>query len=447
VASLSICEKQMAKKMSSTYITVSNGFIRSTSTKELYRVSEKDFTRDRKLTFEMLALCMLKLLRRNLQLELHSFFDALNAGVKKVTASAFVQSRKKVNPDLFYALNHLIAKEYYTDNDENVKLHKGLRVLSIDGSTINLPVTEDTVAQYGFFNNHKKTDDVVIGRVSVLYDVLNEIVIDGLLRPFKEGEVTLAYEHFKYVGKGDLIIMDRGYPGFELAYTLQQKGAHFLFRCKEAFSNQVKAFYESGKRDAIIELKAKQHQSFKNLPYHQDSTIKVRVLRIELDSGETEILMTSLLDKKMFPYKEFKNLYFKRWGVETYYDRFKNIISVENFSGTSHQFIQQEFNCALYMSNMQTILTQEAQDEAEEKYKDRKYEYKINRSVSLSFIRERLLQLYSNKNETEKILAELKQLFILNVIPVRPGRRYKRDVDKYRQRTNPKQFKNRRIVI
>jgi len=389
---------------------------------------------------------MLKLLRKSLQSELHSFFNALNSNIKQITSSAFVQSRKKIKPDLFYDLNQLIVNEYFTDNEGNVKLYKGMRVLSVDGSTVNLPVTEKLLEFYGAFNNQKKTNDVVIGRVSVLYDVFNEIVLDGLLRPFSEGEVSLSREHFKYVRKGDLVIMDRAYPSFETAWLLQQQEVEFLFRCKVSFSNEVKAFYESGIKDQIIEMKPSQHRSFKDLPYDQHSTLQVRLLRIELDSGETEILMTSLLDRQKFPHKEFKRLYFKRWKVETFYDRFKNIIGVECFSGTSDQFIQQEFNCALYMSNMQTILTEDAENEALEKYKDRHYEYKVNRSLALGFIRERLIQMYSEKRETAVLLEELKELFILNVIPVRPGRNNKRDVDKYRQRTKPKQFKNRRII-
>lgn len=43
------------------------------------------------------------------------------------------------------------------------------------------------------------------------------------------------------------------------------------------------------------------------------------------------------------------------------------------------------------MSNMQSILTKDVQDEADEKYEGRKYEYKINTSLSLSFIRNRLI--------------------------------------------------------
>lgn len=437
----------MAKKNAEQYIVTTNMFIESDSTIEKYRLKASDFTRNRKLPFNLLVLCMIKLLRKSIQLEIQAFFKDINLKLTKYTSSALVQNRKKINPDLFYDLNQLIVNEYYSDNDENIELFKDYRILSVDGSTVNLPRTKELQDQYGFCNNQKTTNDVVIGRLSVLYDVLNDIVLDGLLRPFSQGEVTLCREHFRHAKKGDIIIMDRAYPSFESAYLLNEQNVEFLFRCKLKFNNQVEEFYKTGKSDELIVIKAKQKKSFKNLPYTASSTLTVRLIRVELDSGETEILMTSLLDSKEFPAEGFKSLYFKRWGIETFYDRFKDIIGVENFSGKSAQFIQQEFNCALYLSNMQIILTQDAEHQAKEKYKNRKYEYKVNRSLSLGFIRDRLIELYTQSNDTQFILKELKELFVSNVIPIRPGRKSKRKVDKYRQRTKPKQFNNRRYVF
>ena len=437
----------MGRKLSYHFIKTSKTFIDKKSTKEQYRMTEKDFTRNRKLPFEALVLCMLKLLRRNLQLELNSFFASLTSTTKSITSSAFVQSRKKLKADLFYDLNKLIVSEYYTDNQEVVELFKGHRLLAIDGSTVQLPLTEELKSLYGTFNNQHKTDDIIVGRVSVLYDVLNDIVLDGLLTPLDQGELTLSREHMKLTKKGDLIIMDRAYPSFESIYWMLNQGVDFLYRCKQNFSKPTKAFFDSGKNEAIVSIKPSQSGSFKDLPYRKDTELLVRFLRIELESGEIEILMSSLLNKQDYPYTDFKSLYFKRWQVEIFYNRFKNIIAVESFSGTTNQFIQQEFNCALYMSNMQTILTQEAKELIDEKYKRRKYEYKVNTSLSLGFIRERLIEIYSSSKEPKDLLEELQQLFVKNVVPVRKGRKNKRKVDKFRRRTKPKQFKNRRLIL
>lgn len=441
----------MAKKLGKYFIDKTNLFISSTTTLIKYRVSKKDFTRDRKLTFEGLVLCMLKLLRQNLQIELNSYFTSVRTAISNTvvsfTSSAFVQSRKKLKPDLFYDLNTMISNEFYLDNDERVKLYKGHRVLSIDGSTITLPVNSNTINEYGTFNNNKQTNDVVLGRVSIMYDVLNEIVLDGKLCHFKNGEVSLSRQHMLLAKENDIIIMDRAYPCFESMHLMKKRKIHFIFRSKTNFSNQVIKFYESDKNDEIVTVKPNKNDSFKNLPYNKDETIELRMIKVLLPSNEVEILLTSLLNQELYPLSEFGALYYQRWGVETYYNRFKNIIGVENFSGTSNQFIQQEFNCALYMSNMQSILTKDAQDEANEKYKDRKYEYKINNSLSLSFIRNRLIEIFTNDKNSEQILEELKDLFVKNVIPIRPNRKFERKQDKYRQRSKPKQFHNRRTIL
>lgn len=354
----------MAKKGALHFINLSKNFISSELTLKKYRNNVKDFTRKRKLSFEGLSLCMMRLLRQNIQVEIYTYFSALNhAGTSNqisFTSSAFVQSRKKMKPDMFYDLSRIIAEDFYRDNDENVRFYKGHRLLGIDGSTINLPVNDMTKQVYGTFNNQKQTNDVVLGRVSIMYDVLNEIVIDGKLCPYKTGEIPLSQEHFKLAKENDIIIMDRGYPGFKSMYEMQKRGIHFLYRCKTNFSNKIKEFYASKKQEAVVEIKPKQNGSVKHLPYNKETTIRVRLIRIELASGETEILITSLLDKTKYTYSDFKELYYKRWGIEVYYNRLKNIIGVENFSGNSDQFIQQEFNCALYMSNMLSILTKQA---------------------------------------------------------------------------------------
>lgn len=432
------------------FISLVYEFINADESIKTYRTEERFFTRKRKMPFNLLALMMLGLLRKTLALELNSFYSKIDKKFQEVSQSAFIQNRYKVKPKLFYQISSLIATDYYIDNDANVKLYKNHRLLAVDGSMVNLPVTEDTVEHYGYYNNQNETNDIVLGRVSVLYDVLNNIALDGLLRNCEESEGTLFKAHLSMVQPGDLIAGDRNYPSFNSAYEISERQCEFLFRCKINFNKLVCTFVESSKKEWITDLAPQQGISFKNLPYDKNERIKVRLIKVELESGETEILMTSLLDKKKYPFHDFKDLYFQRWGVETYYDRFKHIIEVERFSGKSHQFIQQEFNCALYISNMQSILTQdiEVEKEIKVKTKNRKWEYKVNQSVSLGFIREKIISIFIvEKKESKELLKELQKLFVRNLIPIRPDRNYKRNTSKYRHRVKPKQFSNRRLLL
>ena len=387
--------------------------------------------------------------KRTLALELHSFFSYLQKKLNKainISSSALTQSRQKLSPDVFEGMNHVLLQEYYTDNDERIKLWKGHRLLAIDGSRVTLPYSEELKIVYGVHNNQNKSNDVVQARVSVLHDVLSELVLEGILSPLKTGEITLAHKHVNQLRENDLVILDRGYPSFLLAFEILNQKADFLFRCRYDFNHVTKKFMASEKQDAVLEITPGKNQAFKSTRITKDSIIKVRLIKVTLDSGEIELLMTSLLDNETYPYECFKSLYFRRWHVETFYNRIKNILVVENFSGLTKHAILQDFYCTLFICNVQSLIIEEAQTEVNHKKIKRKYEYKINSSISLGLMKDKILDLFINKG-AQATLEELEKILIKQVIPIRKGRSYPRNVEKYRTREKPPMLKNRKRNI
>ncbi len=67
-----------------------------------------------------------------------------------------------------------------------------------------------------------------------------------------------------------------------------------------------------------------------------------------LPSGEIEVLATSLMDEQKFQTGGFKELYFLRWGVETFFAKLKGRLSLENFTGKSVESVKQDFFSYLY---------------------------------------------------------------------------------------------------
>jgi len=61
------------------------------------------------------------------------------------------------------------------------------------------------------------------------------------------------------------------------------------------------------------------------------SPLRLRLIRVELESGEIEVLITSLTDEQKFPYEIFMDLYHKRWPVEVDYLFMKQRIEIGNF--------------------------------------------------------------------------------------------------------------------
>lgn len=416
-----------------------------------FRVSEKDFTRKRKQDFSTTLLFIMNFLKKSLSVEIENFIRFFNSGIKQkvlkpFSKSAFVQCRKKIEPEVFKYLSSVLIKEFYTNNEDSIKKWKGFRLLSVDGSRITLPNTEELRFIYGVAKN-SNGPGTAQGRLSVLYDVLNGYLIDGLLAPLATGESILAFKHLNCVTEGDLIIYDRGYPSFELIYKLTKLKADFVIRTKQTFSKMTQSFFESNKKSLVTKMVPGKRTDFTDKEYSEKASVKVRLLRIELPGGETEILITSLLDSKKYSHQIFKDLYFKRWKVETYYDELKNKLKLGYFSGYSDRSIQQDFNAALFVSNIQTLLVAEINDELLVEKKETKYQYKVNANLSYGFLKDRVVSLLFTNTEINEVLTELKELFKKHLVPIRPNRKYKRDVGKYRNRVKPVITKNLKDAI
>ena len=183
--------------------------------KDEFRVSKKFFTRVRKQSFDLILLFMMNMLRKSLAIEIDNFFKFLGKRIysNKFTKSAFVQARKKINPDVFKHLSQTLVNEFYTDNEAGIKKWLGFRLLAVDGSRITLPLTKELKTYYGETKN-QSTTSIVQARCSVLYDVANNYVLDGILAPLKIGERALALQHLAFCEKDDLVIFESTvYPG------------------------------------------------------------------------------------------------------------------------------------------------------------------------------------------------------------------------------------------
>ncbi len=155
-----------------------------------------------------------------------------------------------------------------------------------------------------------------------------------------------------------------------------------------------------------------------------------------LPTGETEILLTTLVDAQAYPATEFSQVYNWRWSEETYFDRFKNIFEVERFSGTSVSAIKQDVYGVLMLTSLESVLNKPDQQALEAQAADRKTRFvpQVNRAESYIALVDRVVPLLLSKQPQEKILEELHHLFRQKPTLQRPGRHVDRTPVKYAHR-------------
>jgi hypothetical protein len=388
------------------------------------------------MSFVDLALFMMNMVNKTMQTEVNNFIKNVKQKPMKYGKSAMSKARVKISPALFIDLNKGMLEDIYSDKEE-IKLHHGFRIIGVDGSTVALPnmeilkdkkQSENIKEIYGKGSNQKGEYGATT-RISIMYDLENKFVLDGIMSSIHSGERFMAVEHIdklielkKNVKEDyrDLLIYDRGYPSFGLIKYHYKRGLDFLIRVdgKSSFK-EIQEFTRSKKVDKIIEIevskytlstlsKEKQHPNIKTLVQELKvgDKIKVRVIKVILPNGTVEVLLTSLLSEEEYPREIFKELYFKRWGVEIGFDVIKNIFNLENFTGLTQIAINQDFYAIILTNNLCSLILNDVMEEKVSRYnalKKRKYLYQINRSFAIGCMKNKLVLLLQKNVREEKI--------------------------------------------
>jgi len=398
-----------------------------------HRRRPQDFTRQCKLTFTIVALVILQKSLKSLQLRLHEFMARwFESGQEKrsITSGALTHARAKLSPEVFSQLNRqaVLSNFYRPEYQPAVRRWRGHRLLGIDGSSVRLPSSQELFNQFGeiaIVNQHGKHDRYPHARISVLYDLLNELALEGRIAGSTQGETELARQHLPLVQADDVVITDRGYAGYPWLAQCRQLG-HFICRCSCGSFAVVQQLVERDQAEVSLRvtLSAPQDQIAQCKRLSLPMELSVRFVTLRLSTGELEVLATSLLEEQAYPTACFGEAYWQRWGIETFYGRLKGRLDLENFSGQTVVAVQQDFQATLFLSNLESVVRASAQSQlAQPSAKERKNPVQINRAVSFHALKYRVIELLASDVPLEQVLTDLEQWLEHNPVSVRKDRK------------------------
>lgn len=351
-------------------------------------------------------------------------------------------ARKALDPAVFTWLNTKLR-------DSVAGIHPGerwcgLRVMAVDGSSLNLASDENVVQTFGGQRRDGRLHPMA--RLSGLYDVGTGMTWDAQLLPYDEGEATAAARHVEHAPAKALVLYDRGYPSFFLYALHRALNRRVCMRVPRGFSPQVDAVFANAKAACKIELIANpsarkqcRQQSIDHSP------IALRAVRVVLSTGEVEVLLTDLLDPRTYPKSKFKALYHKRWSIEGDYRHIKARIQVENPTGRSALTLRQDVHARVLAKNLASAIALIAQAEIDWKRqkttpdKRSKHPPKINFTNTLHICKFRLVAalLRACLQGINDLVAEAQR----NTHCYRPGRSAPRPKTRTRSKRFPMAYK------
>lgn len=391
-----------------------------------HRLSSNSFVRKRFLTFRIMILLLINMLKGSIQDELDHFFKAMSHSEifnRVVTKSAFSQARKNLDPLAFVELNSQLIRKFYTTAP--IRTWNGFSLLAVDGSTIKVPKNKENSKHFGTWKTAAGTE-CPMARISQLFDVLNKLTVAAIASPKSLGEREHASELFLNLRPMDLVLLDRGYPAFWLFKLILTIEGHFCARISEETWNVVQRFKKSGEIDATLKFKASwpARKTCQELGLDTKS-MKLRLVRVVLDTGESEILITSLLDQQAYPTECFGDLYHYRWPVEEDYKHMKHRLELENFSGKSVLSVFQDFHAKVFSKNLAAVLTHSLQEKVDQDTSERKYRYQINFTQFLSKLKDTVILLF-DREIIIPLIRKLMDIACCSIEPIRPNRKCQR---------------------
>lgn len=380
-----------------------------------YVLSDVDFTRKGKLSLESMIKYPLCNNKKTTSIEINRFLrNELNDRGVRITKQAVSEKRQFIDPQVYIDMNGSLISKIYAHKDE-MTTFKGFNVYAIDGSIVEIPNTKLTREEFEIPEKTELMKDTSTARISCMADTKWDFIISSNITNKSTSEIEHALMHLDDVkNKIDLTktitTYDRFYNSIEIMFKTMLLDSYFIICGKtHTFKKQQNKMKKEGKTDETHEINNFFTEEVKKFA-RKTREIKVRIVFVKLKTGETETLFTNL-PKEIATPEELKELYGTRWTIEKNYDRLKNKLHIEKFTGKKKIIIEQDFYSHIYLLNILIALKHDAEEEITRKTKETtkyKYVYKSNVNTLIGNIKEEMPRLLTDdKEEIKQIVEEI----------------------------------------
>lgn len=192
----------------------------------------------------------------------------------------------------------------------------GLRVVSVDGSTTDVPGSDENAAFFGRPSNQVRDGAFPQARWVVAAESGTGSLLGAAVGRYTDAEQPLAGDLLGCFGPGMLVLADRKFLSWSLAREFLAAGAHILWRASASFAlRPVRALADG---TYLAELKPPRKKDGPPLTVRViEYTVHTRAEAGAEESSEVFCLVTDLLDIEEYPVLDLACCYPERWGCET----------------------------------------------------------------------------------------------------------------------------------
>lgn len=395
---------------------------------------ENTFIRNRKIPFTDLLLITLNNKAKTTSMEIRDY--ELNVkGKEKVnyTDEAYLKQRRHLNPRVFKEANKVFINSFY-NKSKDAKTYKNYIILGIDGSKYEIPNTPQNREYFGIpVSQHEKQP--ARANISTIYDLNNNFYLDLQLEKYNFSEKTMAKRNIEealktIASEKMLIIFDRNYISLEFLLWLNERNIKYLFRLQKTTYKSEVGKMETNDEYVKIKHTYPRLQNIRvNYPeetkkLEELKETKVRITKSTIKESK-ELILLSNLSKEEFNEEEIRELYSKRWNIESSYDCLKNKLYSESFTGNLPIIIEQDLYAQVLIYNQLQDMINASNEKLKLQKAKTKLEYKINENKAVGIFKDKFIKIMmisddkKSEEEYDKLMVEMTHY----VSAIRPNRK------------------------
>jgi DDE family transposase len=227
-------------------------------------------------------------------------------------------------------------------------------VFVLDGSSLELEHSRSLVRLYPPARNQHGQSHWPVLRVVVLHDVETGLAQQPcwgpMYGPEAVGEQELAQQAMDLLPPRSVVVGDRNFGIFSIAYAAQQRGLQVLLRLTDVRARKlVGPLSEPG--DHRLSWKASRWDGGKHRPLPAEAALEGRLIAARVGRGKSKqwLYLFTTLD---LPIEEILQLYGRRWNIETDLRSLKRTVRLHHISAKSPDMMEKELLLAVSAYNL-----------------------------------------------------------------------------------------------
>ena len=283
--------------------------------------------------------------------------------------SSYCEARKRLPESLFWDLVRRTGDAIHQKAKTSWLFH-GRSVKIADGSTVLMPDTPENQAVYPQQSSQRPGLGFPIARIVVVFSLAVGTVLEAAVGPYQgkgTSELALFRQIVDQFHRGDIFLGDRFFCSYWVIAALQERGVDVVVRLHQRRTADFRRGRRLGRADHVVTWpKPKQRPDWMS-PAEYDAMpaeLTIRELHVGVKDKTKRVrklvVVTTLLDARVYPAKGLGDLYRQRWHGELDLRTLKTYMKMEMLRTKSPEMVRKEIAAHLLGYNLIRGLMAEA---------------------------------------------------------------------------------------